>query len=284
MTLLGQYIDRTLFQRPELAEYRGRLSLALAGSRAVGYHTSVSDYDLLGLCDSATYAQLVRNTGNDPSVAGIDIPLDREEARAFVGVEVDLAIYEADRIQRAFREYNDTVLWIWTSARPLLDPNLALSRLQSSFCGYPRDVLEHKLKQHFLRDFHLSVHGLTYHPESANIFAILNALTNKISEYCKMCCLLDGKPFPYEKWLLRACWDTHLGGLLAPVFQEVVGILSSLGSDLAGQWPRVRRAIDAIDTDAADALEDAMAKWGIPRTWLDRSYHGRHDVLFSPWP
>lgn len=39
--------------------------------------------------------------------------------------------------------------------------------------------------------------------------------------------------------------------------------------------------IDAIDTDACDALEEALVSWGIPRTWLERSYHDLHRVLFQ---
>lgn len=282
MTSLRHFVDQTLLQRPELKECRDCLAVALAGSRAVGYHTSASDYDLLGLCDAPTYAQLVRNTAYDRSVAGIDIPVDKEEAKGILGREVDFAVYETSRIQRAFHEFNDTVLWIWTNAQPVVDPDHALAELQASFRGYPRDVLEQKLKQHFLRDFHLSVHGLTYHPESGNVFAVLNTMTNKIGEYCRMCCLLDGKPFPYEKWLLRACADTRLGRPLLPIFEKVLAILSSLHSDLAGQWPRVREAIDAVDTDAANALEEALVTWGIAKTWLDRSYHDRHGVLFGP--
>lgn len=280
MNQLGHFIDEKLLQRPELKECRNRLAIVLAGSRAVGYHTSASDYDLLGFCDAPTYARLLRNTGHDPSVAGIDISVDRKEAKQMLGREVDFAVYEADRIQHAFQEFNDVVLWIWTNAQAIVDPCHAVSKLQASFDGYPKNILEQKLKQHFLRDFHLSVHGLTYHPESRNVFAVLNTLTNKIGEYCRMSCLLDGKPFPYEKWLLRACGDTRLGEHLLPIFESVLATLTCLQNDLPGQWPKVREAIDAIDTEACDTLEDALVSWGISKTWLDRSYHDRHIVLF----
>ena len=280
MNPLRHFIHEKLLQRPELTECQNRLAIVLAGSRAIGYHTSTSDYDLLGLCDAPTYARFLRNTGHDPSVAGIDISVDRKEAEQTLGREVDFAVYEADRIQHAFQEFNDVVLWIWTNAQAIVDPCHAVSGLQASFGSYPRDVLEQKLKEHFLRDFHLSVHGLTYHPESRNVFAVLNTMTSKIGEYCKMCCLLDGKPFPYEKWLLRACADTRLGERLVPIFERVLTTLSSLQNDLPGQWLKVREAIDAIDTEACDALEDALVSWGIPKTWQDRSFHERHIVLF----
>jgi len=125
---------------------------------------------------------------------------------------------------------------------------------------------------------------LGHDPESQNLFAVLNTMTSKIGAYCRMCCLLDGKPFPYEKWLLRACADTRLGKCLVPIFERMLATLSNLQNDLPGGWPRVREAIDAIDTEACDALEDALVAWGIPKTWLDRSYHDRHMVLFQPLP
>ena len=281
---LRRFIDENLLQRPELAGCRGDLAVVLAGSRAAGYHIPASDYDLLGLCDAPTYARVLRHTGHDPSVAGIDIAVDRKEAEQVLGHEVDFAVYEVDRIRHAFGAFNDVVLWIWANAQVIMDPHATVSELQASFGGYPREVLEQKLKQHFLRDFHLSVHGLTYHPESQNLFAVLNTMTSKIGEYCRMCCLLDGKPFPYEKWLLRACADTRLGERLVPIFERVLATLSSLQNDLQGGWPRAREAIDAIDTEACDILEDALIAWGIPRTWLDRSYHDRHTVLFRPSP
>ena len=280
MNQLRHFIDEKLFQRPELIESQGSLAIVLAGSRTVGYHTSTSDYDLLGLCDAPTYARILQSTDHDPSVAGIDISVDRKEAEEILGREVDFAVYETGRIQAAFQEYNDVILWIWIHAQAIMDPCHTVSELQESFDGYPRDVLERKLKQHFLQDFDLSVHGLTYRPESRNIFSVLNAMTSKMGEYCKMCCLLDGKPFPYEKWLLRACADTQLGEQFVPIFERVLSTLSSLQNDLPGQWPRVREAIDAIDTEACDALENALISWGVSKAWQDRSYHELHTVLF----
>lgn len=154
---LRRFVDKKLLQRPDLAECRDGLAVVLAGSRTAGYHTPVSDYDLLGLCDAPTYERLLRHTGCGPSSAGIDIGVDRQEAEQVLGREVDFAVYEADRIRQAFQAFNDVVLWIWTNAQVIVDPCHAVSELQTSFSGYPQDILEQKLKQHFLLDFHLSV-------------------------------------------------------------------------------------------------------------------------------
>jgi hypothetical protein len=282
MEQLKRFIKERLFQYPELAECQDNLSIVLAGSRAIGYCTPVSDYDLLGLCDGPTYARVLKRTGRDSSVAGIDISVARDEAKQLLDREVDVAIYEVDRIQRAFHEYNDVVLWIWTNAKVITDPCHIVSELQASFQGYPKEILEKKLKQHFLRDLHLSVHGLTYIPESQNLFAVLNTMTSKISEMCKICCLLEGKPFPYEKWLLRASAETRIGKRLISIFEQVLTTLSRLNNDLMGNWAEVRTAIDAIDTEACDIIEAALVSWGIDRSWLEHSYYHRHNVLFQP--
>ncbi len=94
MKQLRCFVDEILFQRSELTQCRDRIAIVLAGSRAAGYDTSTSDYDLLGLCDAATYPLLLRDMGQDPSVAGIDISVDRKEAEQVLGREVDLAVYE----------------------------------------------------------------------------------------------------------------------------------------------------------------------------------------------
>jgi hypothetical protein len=208
---LLRFINERLFKYPELAECRDKLSIVLAGSRSANYNVASSDYDLLGLCDAATYARILQLAGRSPSVSGIDISVDRDAVKQQYDLEVDIAIYEIRRIQRAFRAYNDVILWIWTNAKIILDPSRAVTDLQSSFRGYPKGIAEKKLKKHFLKDFHLSVHALTYRPESQNVFSVLHAMTSKIAEMGKICCLLDDKPFPYEKWLLRACAETRIG-------------------------------------------------------------------------
>lgn len=276
---LIQFIQKGLFGCPELVDCQEHLALVLAGSRAVNYAVPTSDYDILGLCDAETYARLLQRTGRRPTVGGIDIPLDRETVKAQFDLEVDVAIYEVSQIQRAFAAYNDRVLWIWTNAKPLLDPHQRVAALQASFQGYPREILRQKLQDHFLQDFHLSVHGLTYRPESQNTFAILNTLTSKIGEMCKLCCLLDNKPFPYEKWLLRASADTPVGEQLAPFFARVLATLSTLNGDLPTHWPAVRAAIDALDTDACTILEEALVAWGLEPDWLAQAYYERHTVL-----
>ena len=92
--------------------------------------------------------------------------------------------------------------------------------------------------------------------------------------------MLDGQPFPYEKCLLRACEETRVGKRVAPILCRVLTTLTHLDNDLGHSWPAVRKAIDALDTEACDILEAAMVAWGIDRRWIDNSYHLLDDTLF----
>ena len=281
MELLDRYIRDELYTHPALASTRGTIGLALAGSRAVGYHVPSSDYDLLGVCDDGTFARIGEQAGRAPSVQGVHILPDKEEVQRRFGIEVDVDIYPASRVLDAIRAHNDVVLWIWTHAQVIVDPDHTIAGLKDAIRPYPREVLERKIKAHFMRDFDLSVHGITYRPDSQNLFSVVHALGAKIAEYCRICCLLDGRPYPYDKWLLHACEETSVGQRIAPILRRVLVTLTHLDDDLERGWPAVRRAIDALDTEACDILEQAMVTWGIDRAWIDNAYHLLDDVLLE---
>jgi hypothetical protein len=278
---LRRYAEEIALAHPWLKGVGERVGLVLAGSRSVGWHLPKSDWDFLALCDEATFTDIARLAGKGPGVKGIDLPMDKESVEKNFDIEVDVSVYETGRVARAMGRYNDVVLWIWTNAKNIFDPTGCVETLKGSFQGYPRDILERKLRQHFLKDFHLSVHAVTYNHDSKNVFSVVHALASKVAEYCRLCCLLDGIPFPYEKWLLRACRETTTGKRVAPLLDSVVDTLTRLEGDLEKNWELVSQAVRTLDTDAAVLLEDALVAWGIEREWIDGAFGDRHDVLFE---
>jgi hypothetical protein len=281
MADIDTYVHEGLFAHPWLAGLTERITVALVGSRAVHYHVPSSDYDLVGLCDRETYERIAFSAGPHRSANGIDVPIDKEAVKREFGMTVDASLYEVDTVRRAIHEYNDVVLWIWTHAVGIVDQDHTLADLKGGFKGYPRAVLEQKLRYHFLRDFDLSVHGIPYHTdECPNVFAVVYALSSKIAEFCRICCLLDGKPFPYAKWLLRASTDTSLGKTLTLIFDRVLDLLTDLGRDPAAYSNSVRTATEALDMEACDVVENALIAWGLDEQWVRNAYHYLEDVLF----
>ena len=280
MEKIRTYVQYILSHNPLLAGYRNRISVVLAGSRSVGYCVSSSDYDLLGLCDSEIYTQIAASAGR-AAFGGIDISMNEKSPELGSEARVDMLLCNRDRVEEAFQSYNDVVIWIWMNSRIAVDPENIVQKLKESFRGYPREVLEQKLKRHWLRDYDLSLHGITYHAETGNIFSVIHALTSKMAEFCKLCCLLEGKPFPYDKWLLKACYDTRLGKQLIPIFQRVLGLITTLDNDIKRNWPTVQEAIRSMDTDACDIMEDALVEWGFDRDWVHNAHHDLVYALFD---
>ena len=43
----------------------------------------------------------------------------------------------------------------------------------------------------------------------------------------------------------------------------------------------VREAMDAIDTEACDIMEEALIAWGLEKEWIHNSYDELGNVLFQ---
>jgi predicted nucleotidyltransferase len=281
---LIELIGDMVLAHPLLAATPREFSVALVGSRAVGYHVPESDYDFMVVCDAETFGRVAARADQCPSSPAIDLCRNAEMTAERRRVKVDAALYTRERIEEALGAYRDVLRWIWTNAKAVVDSDHVIVKIRNDFRAYPREVLERKIKYHFLRDFDLSVHGLTYHPESKNLFSVVHAMSAKIAEFCKLCCLLDGKPYPYDKWLLRAAQDTSLGGTLAPIFARVLAIVTTLGGDLPGNADRIGAAVDALDTEACDMIEAALVSWGVDEAWVRNAYHYLDDLLFDGGP
>ena len=252
-------------------------AVALTGSRACGYQTDSSDYDFEVLCDDDTFRDLAVCLGKDPESRGITLP----GFRTGKDPDIDVTVHRWTDVERAIKRWNDESMWIWSHAKRIEDPLNRLSDLKKLTGAYPKGVLEEKIQAHFLRDFHLSVHGITYHRDSDNLFSVVHALSAKVAEYCRLCCLLDGKPFPYDKWLLRACEETTTGEIIAPWLHQVITTVSSLGGTIESNWEVIQGAVKLIDTDACDVLEERLIAWGISASWLENAYDYIEEAIFD---
>jgi predicted nucleotidyltransferase len=278
---IQKYAQEIVLSHPLLKESQTKLGIVLAGSRSVGYDVPSSDYDFLAVCEGETFKEIAKLAGKKQDIKGIDIPLDKDSVKRKFGIEVDIAVYNTNRIAQAFKEYKDIVIWIWTNATIVVDPSGCVSALQKSFKGYPRDVLEPKLKKHFLNDFHLSVHGITYRYESQNIFSVVYTLASKVAEFCRLCCLLDESHFPYEKWLLKECEKTTTGQKISSLLEKVINSVTRLEGDLEKNSGLVEKAVYVLDTEVCDIVENTLVSWGIERKWVENAYGCLEDVIFE---
>ena len=138
-------------------------TIALTGSRSYGFSTESSDYDFEILCDSPTFASICGEYDKRLDSKGITIPKEHHQLK--LDREVDLTVHNQEYIKNAIDQWKDEALWIWQHAIPIIDKGGWLESLKSKMGRYPKKVLHEKIKKHFLVDFHLSVHGLTYNSD-----------------------------------------------------------------------------------------------------------------------
>ena len=98
--------------------------------------------------------------------------------------------------------------------------------------------------------------------------AVLLSLPKALGHGLRAAMVLDGEPYPYDKWLYRAALETPTGRLLESAARRVLeglasGALSVGGPERAHPLGRELRAIRQVLIDAARGK-------GLDRPWLDK--------------
>ena len=153
---LQRYIAEQIYTLPGTNNPKQDLAVALTGSRACEQYTSKSDVDLDVVCTrqvfDAVHSASLR-AGLVKSPTSFFCVLKDEDWGRYFGKEKGrphFSLTPLDILDRHFRNYDDVPLWIWTHARILHDPAGRLSRIITTFTGYPKEVLIQKIKYHWL--------------------------------------------------------------------------------------------------------------------------------------
>ena len=84
--------------------------------------------------------------------------------------------------------------------------------------SYPKEVIARRVTWYFGRFRALSF-ALNKSDRRTPITAVM-MVGQAIGCLCKICFLAEGKPFPYEKWLIRGIKITELGKRLSPLIEK----------------------------------------------------------------
>jgi len=100
--------------------------------------------------------------------------------------------------------------------------------------------------------------------------AVLLSVTRTLAQALRAALVLDGQPYPYEKWLHNMAIQTPTGGLLAPRIETILNLFAAdalrhEGSQLNNPVCRELMGIRAILIEAANAK-------GICEPWLGKWY------------
>ena len=293
---LRRYIEEQIFSLPGVDGPRECLSVILTGSRATGAFTPESDVDLEVLCPREVceaVQQACFEDGLSESYSRRFFVLPKQDWRRYFGPSVSrphFSLTPLEDVARAFREYDDVLVWIHTNARVIHDPGEQFKNIVGRFAGYPRDVLVRKLKYRWLLAAYWSIDVYPlHHSREEDVAPALAAIPNAVHEWLRFFFLAEGKPFPYTERLVTYGPSTRLGRQFTP------HLLSTIRLALGQEWPdkdvwtrldeACRRLCDSNGCPDFGRMEEAggqaMLAAGVEPEWVEADYGNIDELLMG---
>lgn len=104
--------------------------------------------------------------------------------------------------------------------------------------------------------------------ERGHSFAVLASLAKTLAHALRAVMVLDGEPYPYEKWLHQTAVLTPTGSLLAPHVDQILNHLAADCLRLIG--PEPANPISQTLRQIRQLLIDAARDRGIDEPWLEK--------------
>ena len=218
-----QFIDRAIDFSQQMGE---RAVLMLVGSRAANLTDEWSDLDLCIIGDKRCLSDEDRRT------------YDRDQ-QLFVDrgdYEAHWTFYDEGDLRRWLEMWPDEQMWVIATSQTLHGCSSTVDDLKYRYHLYPPEVAESKLKWMFGK-YYFSQRGPLAMAARNHVEMAVVAVGNIIEHLCKICCVADRRPFPYNKWLVEAAKGTQLGRRVYPSIQRAVhGIGDFLNPPTDRHW------------------------------------------------
>jgi hypothetical protein len=197
-------------------DYWERASVVVVGSHAAGLADEFSDVDVHVLVEHRGYQRLYTLYWEAVDHGAIRVLNPR--ARLFnefplvcmPGVDGHYQLKPFEEIEGRIQSMDDIARWIYSNSISITDPTGLHARIREISSEYPPTVLAEKRRGHrrAALDYYYGIKTQLRrnHTESLALLCV-----QSISHLLKYCCLCDGEPFPYEKWLYQVGIATSLG-------------------------------------------------------------------------
>jgi hypothetical protein len=96
--------------------------------------------------------------------------------------------------------------------------------------------------------------------------AVLQAVTRTLVHAMQAAMVLDGEPYPYSKWLGRACAQTPIGSRIMPLVDDVIDLFGRGALRMPG--PEAQHPINLKLREIRAELITAAKNAGIDEPWL----------------
>lgn len=238
----------------------------LVGSRAVGYEDNWSDLNLWILGDRDDLPEEERKRFD--ATGSLMLPLGDTGAHA--------AFRDVSTVVTRLNAWDDEQLWVFLNSNILYGPYERVAEIKRRFAEYPRDVLERKLRWFYGRYIH-SLDSLNVAARGMTEAAVL-VIGHVIESLCKLCCLAEGKPYPYPKWVVEAARRTELGEIIYPMVQAAVGGMGELIDPPSGTPYEQLRPIRELRA-TREPVASGLRRLGWTGGWIDQPAEAVEDYF-----
>lgn len=253
-------VDRWLRQwlpaHPILGSFRSCAAVIFYGSLTRGFDDEFADVDLWALLPEERLPSLDALS----ATRFFELRLDGKEGHVTVHGVAEFA----DKVHRCCM---DTIFQLRASLI-LTDPcGVAAGLRAAASAPMPRDVRRAFFMHHYMEM--RSEHRACDNPmERRDPVALLLSLPKVLAHALRAAMVLDGEPYPYDKWLHFAARQTPTGQRLAP---HVENVLDLLARDLLRFPGREREHPIGLELRAIRGLlVDAARQASLDEPWLDK--------------
>jgi hypothetical protein len=251
---LKSYLPALMAAQPILAEFADRAAILLHGSTCRGVDDPFSDLDLYVLLRGEDLAEFDRRS----PIRFYEFVLDGkkghwvayalEEFTARVD-HCDMALISELRTSIALHNWLDGTSELIESAKSPMR-----SEVQRAFFFY---------NYYQMRNFHRASDNPM---ERGDGLAVLFSLSQTVAYALRAALILNGEPYPYEKWLRREALRHPTGEKLAPHVDAILDAIAGGALRLTG--PERQNPLSQQARQMRQILIDAARANGIDEPWL----------------
>ena len=230
------------------ARHWNQSAVVIVASSVRGMDDQFTDVDVIALVDRDSWSRIYDHYRREIDEGHVRVlnPAALEYGEfpltLIEGVKGHYKVETFEDLERKVEEYDDVTLWVHRLSRILHDPGGRYERLQHLCADYPEDIWRSKVRHHYLSAWWASggaKNPLRRNPREGAVLA----MTRCVSLLLKLCCLMDRRPFPYEKWLYQEAMNTAAGAALRGDFEKFFRELGRAGDTTrAGGHLRATRA------------------------------------------
>ena len=206
-------------------DYWDQDAVVIVGSSVREMNDEFSDVDIVALVDAEAWSPIYEHyrreigRGNIRVMNPAALKYDEFPLTSIEGVPGHYKVEKFEDLEERVEEFDDIARWIHGSSLVLHDPTNRYANVQKLCSGYPEDVWRSKLSYHYLEAYGAASNASNQLRRNQREAVILT-MANCVSHLLKLCCLMDRRPFPYDKWLYQEAMNTKSGIALRSQFEQ----------------------------------------------------------------